>query len=143
MHRGIWLVAAVLLATAASAADQNKNDPRAKATAAEGPREKLKKKRDAAKGAAAPPAAQDKGKAASAPRASESDRAAALRAKSVYMFAVEACERPDRCDAVLRDDAEKRFMDACLACATQDLCDAERSSIQGGSARRSKDPCTP
>lgn len=71
-------------------------------------------------------------------------RARARRTKSVFVYAVESCERAaSRCDPTLRDDAEKRFLDACGACATAERCQQERDAIRGGTSRTSSDPCAP
>lgn len=137
MRAGIWLAAVLLFATSASAADAKRKDE-ANAPAAETPRQKMEKKK-AAKGAAG--GASNKSKAEAA--ADAADRVTALRAKSIYMYAVEACDQPARCDAALRDDAEQRFMDACRSCAPAERCEAERAAIKEGSAKRSANPCAP
>jgi hypothetical protein len=69
------------------------------------------------------------------------ERTAAKRAKSVFLFAMDACERPERCDAALRDDAETQFVAACRACASNDKCEAERVAIREGHATNFADPC--
>lgn len=79
-------------------------------------------------------------KAAGAKPASEHVQAVA-RTKSIFLFAMESCDRPERCDPSLRDDAERRFLDACRLCAPPEACEAERDSIRQGAARRRSNPC--
>lgn len=96
-------------------------------------REKMERLRESRKSAARP--ATPKQKEASA------DRHAAMRAKSTFIYAVEACDQPSHCDKSLRDDAEKAFMDACNICAPADRCDAERDAIRAGTSKRTDNPC--
>jgi hypothetical protein len=63
------------------------------------------------------------------------------RAKSTFMFAVETCARPDRCDAALLESAQTKFMDACTACAPAERCEQEREAIQKAEAKASTNPC--
>ncbi len=71
-------------------------------------------------------------------------RSLARRTKSVFLYATESCERtPKTCDTSLREDAEKRFLDACGACNTSQRCEAERDAVVSGTTRASKDPCAP
>jgi hypothetical protein len=71
-------------------------------------------------------------------------RSLARRTKSVFVYAAESCERaPNTCDATLRDDAEKRFLEACGACNTSQRCEAERDAVRAGTTRASQDPCAP
>lgn len=134
MRAGLWLAAALVLATSASAAEP-KSDTKKKEEAAETPREKMEKKKAAAKSAG------QGGKAKTEVSSDVANRVAAVRAKSVYLYAVEACEQPARCDAQLRDSAERAFMEACRACAPAESCDAEKAAILDGSAKRTKSPC--
>ena len=137
MRTGIWIVFALLLATAARAAEESKPDETGRKSAAELARERMEQRRATQKGAGHP---VDK-KKASAEAAAAANRAAVARAKSVYMFAIEACEQPKRCDAALRDEAEQRFSEACRACAADERCDAEVQAIKDGSATASVNPC--
>lgn len=133
----MWIAAALILATSASAAEPKKKRDDSKAeAAAETPKQKMEK-RKAAKEAGS--AAEKKSKAEA--QADAADKIAALRAKSNYMYAVEACDQPAHCDAAFRDDAEQAFMDACRACAPVERCEAERASIKEGSAKRNVNPC--
>ena len=128
MTQPIWIVVALLVTTPASAADKSSKD----ASSAETPRQKMEKKKASSKGAAPDPKAA----------AETADSLAAQRAKAVYMYAVESCaESTSRCDAALRDDAERRFMEACRACASDERCDQEHAAIKDGSAKRSINPC--
>lgn len=70
---------------------------------------------------------------------------AAMTAKGLFMTRVEMCAPPQRCDAEtlqVVEDAEKRFMRSCRACAT-DLkrCDEDRDAIRAGKGSRSFNPC--
>jgi hypothetical protein len=134
MRQVTWFVAALLLTTSSAiAADPKQDDAAAHKSAAELAREKMEKRRATSKSAARPTPKQAE---------ATSDRIAASRAKSVYLYAVESCtEAPARCDAALRDDAERRFMDACNVCAPADRCEAERDAIKDGSAKRTSNPC--
>jgi hypothetical protein len=104
-------------------------------SAAEQARDKMEKLREKSRSAARPQTPKQKEAA--------SDRVAAMRAKSTYIYAVEACEPGARCDAVLRDDAEKAFINACNVCASADRCEAERDAIKVGKAKRTESPCPP
>jgi hypothetical protein len=136
MRKGISFLAALAVAAAAYAAepkkDGKKDDPSTHAQPAETPRDKLEKLKAAKKGAPDPKKAEE-----------AAERAEVSRAKSIYVFAVEACEQPARCDAALRDEAEQRFMGACRACASDERCEAERAAILGGTAKRTANPCAP
>lgn len=135
---GIWIAVALLLATAARAAEEPKPDETTgRKSAAEIARERMEQRRASQKGAGHP---VDK-KKASADATAAANRAAVARAKSVYMFAVETCEQPKRCDVALRDEAEQRFSEACRACAPDERCDAEVQAIKEGSATASVNPC--
>lgn len=100
------------------------------------------------KSAASPAAKKDAaGKSAKAKDnsgVSPEARSLARRTKSVFLYATESCERtPKTCDTTLREDAEKRFLDACGACNTTQRCEAERDAVLTGTTRASKDPCAP
>jgi hypothetical protein len=63
------------------------------------------------------------------------------RAKAAFMFAVDSCARPDRCDATLLADSETKFMTACAACAPEDRCEEERDAIKKAEAKSTTHPC--
>jgi hypothetical protein len=86
-----------------------------------------------------------KGKEPETPGVSPAARTLAKRTRGVFMFAVESCGATpqSRCDTALRDDAEKRFMDACGACTTFDRCETDRKAIRDGTAASYVDPCVP
>lgn len=137
MRHAISFAAALLLVAAAphvGAAEPSRDDSGAK-TRAELAREKMEKLRESRKSAARPPSTKQKEASA--------DRHAAMRAKSTFIFAVEACDQNQSCDKSLRDDAEKAFVDACNICAPADRCDAERDAIRAGTASRTDNPCAP
>ncbi|HSN93316.1 MAG TPA: hypothetical protein VLS93_18945, partial [Anaeromyxobacteraceae bacterium] len=90
------------------------------------PARKVEKKKEAAAGP----------QKAAAGKPSPEQLSAVARTKSIFVFAVESCDRPDRCDASLRDDAERRFLDACRVCAPPERCEAERDAIRQGTAKR-------
>lgn len=140
MRHAISVAAAVLLAVATSPASAADDRARGEGSSgaksrAEQAREKLEKVRESRRSAARPETPKQK--------EADADRRAALRAKSTYMYAVEACDQPARCDASLRDDSERAFMDACNTCASADRCEAERDAIRAGTARRIDNPCPP
>ncbi len=137
MNAGVIAVAALLMATDATAT-RPKDEAGPSASTAQTKKKKAAPKDG--KGAAAGPG--DPAKKAATPGATPA-QAAVKRAKSTFMYAVESCAIPSRCDAALRDDAEKSFLDACQACATQERCEAERDAIKGGSARSTTNPCAP
>jgi hypothetical protein len=72
-------------------------------------------------------------------------------AKAGFMGAVGACTRPETCDpkspsrdpeaVALVEKMERRFVDACEACATVELCEEERAKIRAGTASYKKNPC--
>jgi hypothetical protein len=135
MRNLFWAAAALLLLSpVARGADQGAPEGGGK-SAAEQAREKMEKLREKSRSAARPTTAKQK--------EAMSDRTAAQRAKTVYIYAVEACEQPARCDAGLRDDAERSFMNACQICASADRCESERDAIKSGSAKRTENPCPP
>jgi hypothetical protein len=138
MNRGVWVVAAIVLVlgSTAVAAEQGgrsagtKVAPTAESGTEKAPKKRLKR--------GAKPQEDESGVSAAA-------RSRARRVRSVYLYAVESCERQgDRCDPTLRDDAEARFLEACGACAPSDRCQTERDAIRKGTSRsNSKDPCAP
>jgi formate-dependent phosphoribosylglycinamide formyltransferase (GAR transformylase) len=78
-------------------------------------------------------------------------QAVVARAKKAFLASVAACERPGICDpkspSVNREllqgleGAEKGFMQACTACASDERCEAERERIRGGGGRSTRSPC--
>ena len=129
MKLGIWAAMALFLASPAGAWAQQAG---AGARAADkGAPKKAPKK-------------STKAKEAEASESTLAARALARRTKSVLMFAVESCAREgNRCDPELPQDAERRFLEACGACAPSEKCQAERDAIRAGTARTSTDPCAP
>jgi hypothetical protein len=73
--------------------------------------------------------------------ANAKERAAAARAKSLFVFAVETCDKPDRCDPMMRDDTERQFLNACRLCAPPEKCEAERDAIRAGQSTRRGTVC--
>ncbi len=131
------VVLALILSSPASvrAAEPKKDDTKTAPTAKSGEGASAKKA-SSGKGA--------KGQQKSPSAASAEARQVARSTKSVFMYAVEACDRdPKGCDQTLRDDAEKRFVETCGACNTAKRCEAERDAIVAGNARASQDPCAP
>jgi hypothetical protein len=161
MNRSIWLVVAVALAVPWSAsAQQGAAQPSESSAEKKPPPGKASGKPAAAKNTAAgktvdKDAAADKSaseKTTLKPRARKQEptgptqavRSYARRTRSVFMYAVESCSRPGGgCDTALRDDAEKRFLDACGACAPSERCQADRDAIRTGTAPSRSDPCAP
>lgn len=156
MNRGTWLIIALLSATPALAQDQG-SGAKAEAT----PKQHTKKPAPGAKGSKAPakkPEAggsaawgtgdSSKGSAASKKSATAApkhvaERANMLRLRSIFRYAVESCATPSKsCDTTLRDDAEHRFMDGCLPCATREQCEAERDQIRAGTSKSGTDLCS-
>jgi hypothetical protein len=131
MKRGIWIVLALLCAAPASAWAQA-----AAAGAAASPK--------ADKAAAKPSKKGAKAKEAEPSGPSREARALARRTKSIFTFAVEECTRErSTCEPSLADDAERRFLEACGACASAQRCEAVRDAIRAGDRNGSKDPCAP
>lgn len=131
MIRTLCALSVLLLSTPALAADSTAAKPAAKGKAAASKEEP--KPASSLKAGVAEKIATKKAAAATA-AATAALRASVQRARNVYKFAVEACERPERCDAPLRDDAEQRYLDACRDCATMERCSADRDAIKDGSA---------
>jgi hypothetical protein len=139
MNWSIWLAAALCFGAPLSASAQQGRDratPSKDATSTKNGTaqsgEKVEPKRTLKRGK----------KEAEPEGPSRSARLLARRTRSVFVYAVESCQRAgSRCDPSLSDDAEKRFMDACGACATMEQCQAERDSIRSGAAKLSSDLC--
>jgi len=72
-------------------------------------------------------------------------------AKGAFMGAVGACKRPEMCDpkspsrdpeaVALVERTQRRFVDACEACASVEVCEEERAKIRAGTASFNKNPC--
>lgn len=141
MKRAMLLVVTLALAASPAASPgaeaQKKGDAAPQTSAPKKTKADAAKKSSGAKGSEKPSAAGKK----EARTVNPADRAAVNRTKSVFMFAMETCDRPERCDASLRDDAERRFMDACRLCASAERCEAERDAIRAGQAKRRTSPC--
>lgn len=156
MNRSTWLIIALLSATPALAQDQGTGGAKAEST----PKQRAKKQAPAAKspkdqaakpeagGSAAWGTGGAKGSAASkksvtaAPKHA-AERARMLRLRSIFRYAVESCTAPNKtCDTALREDAEHRFMDGCLLCATREQCEAERDLIRAGTSKSSTELCS-
>lgn len=163
MNRGILVALALLAAAPVHAQDEVKQDSTAtKAKPAAKPGTKkgkadakpTGKKAEAGKkgeaggssawgtgGGGAKGSVASKQSATAAPHAA--DRAAMLRARAVYRYAVETCTQAGKsCETALRDDAELKFIDACLPCATRAQCEAERDLIRAGDAKSTTALCT-
>ena len=152
MNRGIWIALALLVAAPAHAQDDTKKPPAAgkAATTAKTKKAKPDEKKKAAApggssawgtGGASKSSVASKQSATASPAAV--DRAAMLRARAVYRYAVESCTQGGKtCDAVMRDDAESKFIDSCLPCATREQCEAERDIIRAGNAKTTTALCT-
>lgn len=84
----------------------------------------------------------------SEPTAREPDaklKEAAMRARETFRKRVDLCGSDPRRKCApdvlsLIETAEKDFVRACRACAPEERCEADRSSVRGGLARRSN-PC--
>ncbi len=154
MNRGIWIALALLMAAPAHAQDEVKKD-----TTTKTPTKPGAKKGKAAKGTAKKDAAAASGSAAwgtgggskesvaskktAAATPHAADRASMLRARAVYRYAVDSCTQSGKsCDTAMRDDAETKFIDACLPCATRAECEAERDVIRAGDSKTTTALCT-
>lgn len=72
-------------------------------------------------------------------------------AKQAFMAAMGACVRPEQCDPASRSanreavdlvtSTEETFMVACKACAPEEKCEAERQRIRDGKQSRGYAPC--
>lgn len=153
MNRGIWIALALLAAAPAHGQDDAKKDSTA-TKAAPSTKHKGKKAKDekakkpeAGGSSAWGGSGSSKGSVASkqtgAPNAAHAaDRTAMLRARAVYRYAAESCSQGGKaCDTAMRDDAETKFIDACLPCATREQCEAERDAIRAGSAKTTTALC--
>lgn len=151
MKTTLLVLSLTLLAPAgARAADKPSDDA---ATAAK-PKAKGKDK-DAKKGQK--PEAQPEGKSKAAAKMEEmrrkagkpdakvvanaKERAAASRAKALFVFAIETCDKPERCDPAMRDDTERQFLNACRLCAPPEKCEAERDAVRAGQSSRRGTVC--
>lgn len=144
------IVIAVVLALTApvSTSAQKKADAGAKtATSGTSPKKGDRKNPGSAATSSSRSAAEKKGKKdakekkETAPPVNPGHLAAVNRSKSVFIFAMESCDRPDRCDPSLRDESERRFLEACRLCASAERCEAERDTIRAGQAKRRANPC--
>ena len=158
MNRGILIVLAILAVAPAHAQDEAK-----KATTGSKPAQTAKQpkkagpagKKDALKkpeaggsaawggtgGTTKGSASSSKGTTTAAPKHA-AERAAMLRVRSTYRYAVESCEEGKGCDPALRDDAANHFIDSCLPCATREQCEAERDAIRAGTSKSMTTLCS-
>ena len=70
--------------------------------------------------------------------------AAVARAKQEFVLRVDPCVPADRCDREALgfiEASEKKFVDACRECTTDERCEAERKLIRAGKAKRTVNPC--
>ncbi len=153
MNRGIWIAVALLAAAPAHGQDEAKKDSTA-AKAAPSTKHKAKKAKDekakkpeAGGSSAWGAGGASKGSVASKQTTSASphalDRSGMLRARSLYRYAVDSCAQAAKtCDTALRDDAEAKFIDACLPCATREQCEAERDLIRAGNSKTTTALCS-
>ena len=71
--------------------------------------------------------------------------------KQAFMAAIGACVRPEQCDPGARSvnrelvdlvtSTEENFMVACKACAPEEKCETERQRIRDGKQSRGYTPC--
>jgi hypothetical protein len=76
---------------------------------------------------------------------------AVMNAKRALKTAVDLCDVPGKCDPSSRTankeyiqilaDADRNFIEACLACSTVEKCDAERDRMRGGKRSPGPTPC--
>lgn len=137
MRRAL-LLAAVLALAPAAAEEPTTAAPKSPSTKA--PKSSTKATGKASASKASPSAKGGARKAA--PAADPAQLAEVFRAKTNLLFAVEACERPERCDKAFRAESEERFMKACLECAPEERCEADRQAIRNGEGKRSYNPCS-
>ncbi len=151
MNRGIWIAVALLAAAPVHAQEQSKQATGAKTAPA--PKQRAKKGAAAKKQEAGGSSAWGTGeagkespvrkKSTSAAPKHAAERSAMLRLRDVYRYAVESCDSQGKaCDGALRDDAENRFMDGCLACANREQCEAERDLIRSGKSKSMTSLCS-
>jgi hypothetical protein len=65
-------------------------------------------------------------------------------ARYLFMRRVDMCSPPQRCDGetmTVVDEAEKRFVTACVACAPEKKCEEDRARIREGKGPRNFNPC--
>jgi hypothetical protein len=169
MIRNVLLGLSLALAVSASAAERDSADPKSAGTSQPAPKKEGQKAKgkesskgkDSAKGKSS--GKEEESDAASARRKYEerkkskagsttitrtdgtkvevADFQAVSKRKAMLMFAVEACERPERCDQGLLEDSEKRFMIACRVCASEAECEADRAAVRAGQSSSGKNPC--
>lgn len=143
MDRAMLLAVTLALAPTASAADEPVKGTPAGAEAKPPGKPSTKASKGKASASKAPAAVKGRaGGRSAAPAVDPAQLAQVFRAKGNFMFAVEACERPDRCDKQLRAESEEQFVKACLECAPQERCEAERQVIRDGDGKRSYNPCS-
>lgn len=140
MTRAMLLATALVLASAATAADEPAPATPKKTSTKPSSKTSTKASKDKASTGKASPATKG-GSVAGSP-ADQAQVAEVFRAKTNLLFAVEACDRPERCDKVFRSEAEARFMKACLECAPEERCEADRQTIRDGNGKRSYNPCS-
>src|SRR6266568_8258607 len=74
-----------------------------------------------------------------------------LNAKRALKTAVDLCGNPGKCEQGSRnadreyisllENADRNFIEACLACSTSERCDAERDRIRDGKRSMGTAPC--
>ena len=77
-------------------------------------------------------------------KAKDAAVATVVRAKQEFVLRVDACIPAEQCNRELEgfiNAAEQKFMEACRACATEDRCEAERTNVRSGKAKRRTNPC--
>jgi hypothetical protein len=139
MVRAVLLVLAVALTRPTLAAE---NVP-AKTAGTKARVEKGKPAKAGEKSPATTAPGSDAKKPAAAITATPAQLSAVMRAKRTFLYAADTCSRPEKCDPTLRDESKSTFMDACMACTSEELCEQERDAILGGTAKGSKNPCVP
>lgn len=141
MNRAILLAGALALASAATAADEPARGAPGKTSTKPSSKSSTKASKDKASTTKTSPPKGGSGASSSAPAADPAQLREVARAKANLIVAVESCERPERCDKVLRTGSEERFMKACLECAPQERCESDRQTILDGDGKRSYNPC--
>jgi hypothetical protein len=139
MKHAILLAVALALVAPADASAQSKE--KSAASPAASPQKSGTKGSAPTTASSSSTKSQQKAKKETAPSVPPERLAAVNRAKSVFIFAVETCDRPERCDPSLRADAERRFLDACRLCASAERCEAERDTIRAGQGESRTNPC--
>ncbi len=95
------------------------------------------------------PTSTQKGKSGT-PKASEAQRDL-MNAKRMLKTAVDLCTVPGKCDSgasnadretiSMLENADRSFIEACMACSTAEKCDAERDRIRAGKRSSGYAPC--